>query len=614
MPSERPKDGCWTPTSGKRERCNVRLELTGSGAAAWVVSGEVTRGSAVHAFMRRKLNGPGGIALTRNADGSHQLSAPLLFGPYSHERGAAGTLTMRFTSPTRATAVISCARHNINQRIGLRWRGRHYRDLVIELDKIASETFPTSVKYKRKTWSLKKIFDDAGFNTRIVKSNRAISDGDAPWNDGELHLAMQRFRRANPSPWTTHVLLVSAYDDPEAAEGEWVLGIMYDADASLGGPAREGSAVFLAGIRNVISSPSATKEFAREVLMTTAHEIGHTLNLTHSFEKGRSSSPSLMNYPEEHPDGSAAYYRRFKFAFDADELTHMRHHSSMVAEPGAANGMSFWKSNFVRRPGRGNRRSLRARTPWSLSLQLGATEALPGEPLYGQLALRPVNGTARARTTLDWSARDVEIQVRQGREPWRTIRMPIRRCRRAPVRTLSTSKPLVRDVPLIVSTEGEIFPAAGRYLVRAIARLMEGRTAVVVTSRPVELTVKAPRTREEREMRRLFRTPETKRFILLRGGAFRRAAAEAAARAASLQPRRLSARLASMALVESGRSRLPVASEPPGTGTGTVAVVRRPAAALLARGRAARPAAPQGRPDILSGAMERLARRVAMNG
>jgi hypothetical protein len=584
-----PKNGCWIPTSGNKGRCTLRLDLAGG---TGIASGEIARGAKLHAFMRRARNGASEVVLTRNTDGTTTVSSPLLFGDHCYRSGAAGSITMTGSSPTRAAVRIRCGKLGIDQTLQMKWDRRHFRDLTIELDKIAAETFPRSVQYKGKTWTLKKIFDAAGFNTKVIRSHRTIPDQDAPWSDGELHQAMERYRRANPSPWSTHVLLVSAYDDPEAAQDEYVLGIMYDADTSLGGAPREGSAVFLTGIRNVTSGTATSAAFAREVLMTAAHEIGHTLNLTHSFEKGRPDSASLMNYPEEHPSGASGYYRIFNFSFDDEELVHLRHHSPKVAEPGALGGLSFWGSSFRRRG---------ARPRWNLTLQLGTHEALPGEPLYGQLSLRPSSGHAKARTTLDWSARDVDIEVRGPNGTWTRVLMPITRCRRAPARVLSASNPLVRDVPLVVGAQGDIFPNVGNYLVRAVARLRVGKGTTLVTSSPVSVKIRAPRTAQERELRKLLARPGTKRFMLLRGGAFDRKATDAVARVASIQPHRLCGRLASMALVESGRSRMPLPSEPTAAPS-MVARLHRVAPPSAAR--TARP------PDILSRAMSRLASRI----
>ena len=69
-------------------------------------------------------------------------------------------------------------------------------------------------------------------------------------------------------------------------------------------------------------------------MFTLVHEIGHALNLLHSFDKGRPSALSWMNYPHLFPlgteagpghNGTSEFWAAFEQTFDELELRHLRH-------------------------------------------------------------------------------------------------------------------------------------------------------------------------------------------------------------------------------------------------------------------------------------------------
>jgi hypothetical protein len=187
----------------------------------------------------------------------------------------------------------------------------------------------------------------AGIDVRILADQEVFSSEgagtDLKWDEDELHNAMQyHFSAWRDVPqWKLYLLIATHYRlYPEYV----VTGIMYDTqyrDPNDPCP-RQGAAAFYASMQEAWHDLPQV-EFDRNYLRTTVHELGHALNLLHSFDKGRPDSASWMNYPWRYPygynlpsawDGTEQYWQNCRFEFDPEELVHLRHHALMEVIPG----------------------------------------------------------------------------------------------------------------------------------------------------------------------------------------------------------------------------------------------------------------------------------------
>ena len=61
------------------------------------------------------------------------------------------------------------------------------------------------------------------------------------------------------------------------------------------------------------------------------HELGHALNLAHTWLVGRPDTTSFMNYPQRYPHGTTFadrahnYWKDFDYKFDPEEIFHLHH-------------------------------------------------------------------------------------------------------------------------------------------------------------------------------------------------------------------------------------------------------------------------------------------------
>jgi hypothetical protein len=192
-----------------------------------------------------------------------------------------------------------------------------------------------------------------------------------------------------------------------------VYGIMFDLADSL---PRQGCAVFVEEIRGRV--PAADQD--RKIIQTTVHELGHTLNLAHRFERllGRADSTSFMNYDWRYRGGGRIeeFWQRFDYQFDPDELAFLRHAPRSAVMPGTApfHSVNYWGAapadSAADVPGP-------SPSAFGLTLQPPASGRVFafGQPVFLQVTLR--NDGQRAVTlpanVLDIKAGSLEILVQR---------------------------------------------------------------------------------------------------------------------------------------------------------------------------------------------------------
>ena len=197
---------------------------------------------------------------------------------------------------------------------------------------------------------------------------------------------------------------------------------MFDATDCL---PRQGAAVFVKTIQDLGPQERANQK----IIETAVHEVGHALNLVHSFDRAvrRSNSTSFMNYPwryrDEHSSAfvadpasrAAMFWGAFKYTFDADELRFLRHANRFDIVPGGApfGSVAYWtpdgQAGEIASPN----------APWDdLRLWLTPPEAGTtfafGQPVFLTVSLRNVGREQIpvARHALDVKAGQLELLIR----------------------------------------------------------------------------------------------------------------------------------------------------------------------------------------------------------
>lgn len=194
-----------------------------------------------------------------------------------------------------------------------------------------------------------RAYQRAGIDMRVISDGEVLpllgAGTDEQWDEDELHNAMEHhFSLWRDQPqWKLYLLLATHY---KLYPARIVTGIMYDSqyrDPNDPCP-RQGAAAFHSSMVSAWDS-LVPAEFDRDYLRTCVHELGHALNLIHSFDRDQPDSPSWMNYPWRYPygynlppswNGTGDYWHACRFEFDDEELRHLRHDPLLDVIPGGA--------------------------------------------------------------------------------------------------------------------------------------------------------------------------------------------------------------------------------------------------------------------------------------
>lgn len=425
----------------------------------------------------------------------------------------------------------------------LEWQGSFHRRLFVEIDGVAGQ--PYFAAYPSRTGlqtSIESAFEAAGIDTEVRVDPFTDVDGvlrTRGYSYAELHRAMggKRDPASDPNRLNVHVF-VSTFLAGRNNQG--VLGVMYDFGAGdLNRRPREGVAVF--GQHPLLSDPRLPESLRqREFVYTVVHEIGHALNLLHSFDKGRPASLSWMNYPQLYPlgaeagtahDGSREFWRQFEERFDAEELFHLRHASQReIAKGGFAFGVYEEGASTIYQGGTAAPRLthlganplrqapgvlLEAR---STLAAYGAGEVAQyelGEPVFLELRVS-AKTSALIPNALDPTEGFTRVTIERPNGSRVAYRPPLRVCARTPQLKLLADRPgkVSHSIPLFLAADGPVFADVGTY--RVWVELTGVNGSQVVFAEPVTLRVNAPGPAVERLALALHSLPGAQEALYLR--------------------------------------------------------------------------------------------------
>ncbi|MCU1690960.1 MAG: uncharacterized protein JWM64_51 [Frankiales bacterium] len=334
------------PLPWKQVSEELRLDVDGR-TPQMVVSGEVRqrlfgRCSWFAPLVRRAAGGWEGDITYR------QGAAALM--PYTHvvveataDLFGSGSATATFTSATgagstRRYAFASPAFHDVEM------------EFDVTSDSAAVTTFDIGSHPNRpaslpvETVTVESVYARAGFRVRKSSGDSTIpvsvAGTDALWTDQEMHDAMQTYwsRFANTAQWSVWTLFAG-----RSIRGDGLGGIMFD---SIGPNHRQGCAIFS---NSFISTPppggpNGAAAVQRMRFWTAVHELGHTFNLAHSWQKSLGApwlplanepeARSFMNYPYNVAGGPTAFFATFAHRFSDAELLYLRHAPSHFVQQG----------------------------------------------------------------------------------------------------------------------------------------------------------------------------------------------------------------------------------------------------------------------------------------
>ena len=391
------------------------------------------------------------------------------------------------------------------------FKSRYFRKVLLEQDRERGVTPFESYNTgdlpsggPARTLTINRAYEEAGIE--VIDGGRANELPVAPgssWSNAELHAAMvNHFSLWKNSPqWKVWLLHAAMHDI-----GPRLLGIMFDQHDFQ----RQGCAVFYSGS---LGGTDATH--LRSQLYTCVHELGHCFNLYHSFHKkymnpprpNRPAAKSWMNYPQNYPGGSSAYWAAFPFAFDQEEVIHLRHayrHNIIFGGADFGDGAAFVDENIVDDTG--------------LSLRLEVRESFGlGEPVFVDIRLANEEADSKVvNPNIHPNYSFVQIAVRRPSGQVLMYHPPMEHLIDPHLETLDENRPSVFDCAYIGydHDHGLVFDQPGEYQLRGIYYALDGSA---ILSDVVSLSVQAPQTESDRAVAELFLGEEQGMLMYLEG-------------------------------------------------------------------------------------------------
>ncbi|MFC5187226.1 zinc metalloprotease [Actinomadura harenae] len=398
---------------------------------------------------------------------------------------------------------------------GLAFQSPYFRTIELETDAVAGKqifssydttTAPVPPGYRNRIVSVASAYADAGIEMSAaaatpVQVDASEAGSDLLWSDSELHAAMvAHFAGYADTPqWKLWAFVASTYFDPSKQGPGSAVGVMFDST----GRNRQGMAVFYD------SQVSGGEPGTREEPHTWVHELGHALNLAHSWDKARVGDPlgprngygdlSWMNYSHLYQfsdtvQGSAAFWARFRFGFTANELVHLRHGFYNDVVPG---GADFFSGSTAKDYGDSTLATMSEPLidRSGLSLTLSARPFLYGEPVAVEVKLTRTGRDVQVHPDLSPTSANLKIAIVGPSGTTRVFRPLTGACgghNQVVLTTLTTDRPALYGSAYLGSgADGQYFTDPGLYRVRALYTAPDGSK---VASNTLEVRVRLPLT------------------------------------------------------------------------------------------------------------------------
>ncbi|HJQ68964.1 MAG TPA: hypothetical protein VKA70_08330 [Blastocatellia bacterium] len=369
---------------------------------------------------------------------------------------------------------------------------------LTEIDTGAHPNRPATLPVENLT--MKKTFNRTGFDvTTSPGANVPISGAgvDAVWSNNEMHDAMQIYwsHFAASAQWAFWIFFASLHE-----WGTGLGGIMFD---DIGPNQRQGTAIFNDSFISVPPGGDAAPAawIKRMIYWTACHEMGHSFNLAHSWQKSlvfdghgpwiplldEPLERSFMNYPFVVPGGESAFFSDFEFRFSDGELLFMRHAPERFVRMGDAlwfDNHGFQEANVLPQP--------------SLTLELRANRDKPIfeflEPVVLELKLKNTSSEPRIVPENILATQEaMTVIIKKQGEPARQYAPYARYCHLPKGRVLNPGDKMYDSLFVAAGLGGWQIAEPGNYLIQLSVNI--GGEDIV--SNPLTLRVTPPRGYEE---------------------------------------------------------------------------------------------------------------------
>ena len=437
--------------------------------------------------------------------------------------------------PANRRAIVTFSGGGVGTRVrNFRFSSRYFHAVNFEYDFAEGElptlaintgdhpNRPASLPIENLT--IQKVFQRAGFDVSQTPGAKVPIAGAGPgarWSDSEMHDAMQTFwsRFANASQWAMWVFFASLHE-----AGTGLGGIMFD---DIGPNHRQGTAIFNDSFIATApgGDPNPPAYVRRNIFWTACHEMGHSFNLAHSWQKqhppswGTSWIPlvnepearSFMNYPNSVAGGQASFFSNFEFRFSDSELLFMRHAPERFVQMGNAD----WFDNH------GFQGALVLPEPtFALELRVNRDRAVYEylEPVTLELKLTNTSSQLQLvdEKLLASSAASMTIIIKKQNRPAQQFVPFAQYCYQSVKQVLRPGESIYESLFVSAGINGWDIAEPGNYSIQATIQV----NGEDIISKPLNLKVEPPRGFEEERIAQDFFTEDVGRVLAFDGSRY----------------------------------------------------------------------------------------------
>ena len=370
-----------------------------------------------------------------------------------------------------------------------------------------------------RTLTVEDVYRRAGFDVRRTGGDNIVpvhpeAGADEKWSNMELHDAMQQYwsRFANTAQWSMWTFFASMSD-----QGTSLGGIMFD---DIGPNERQGCAIFTESFiaDPPANDPNPTAWVERMRFWTACHEMGHTVNLAHSWQKAlgtpwiplanEPAALSFMNYPYlAAVGGQQNFFANFQYRFSDRELLFLRHAPAKFVEPGNADW--FDHHGFIGF-------NAMPETPLRLEVRVNRGDPTFGylEPVVVELKLKNVsNNPVMVDEAILRNLNTLTLVIKREGRAARTLTPYASQCNEPRKVVLGPNDSIYDSHLISVGRGGWSIAEPGRYLIQAAVRNDEED----VVSKPIVIRVTPPKTYDEQFLAQDYFTDEVGRTLAFGG-------------------------------------------------------------------------------------------------
>src|SRR6266545_5824195 len=435
----------------------------------------------------------------------------------------------RALTATSQSATLTFSGGGMPRRTSvLQYGGPYFHPIEFEFDAAAGTSGVTAINtadhparpagLPAEALSLETVYRRAGFSVTKSGGDSVVplagAGADTVWSNQEMHDAMQVYwsRFSPKAQWSVWVFFASLHET-----GTSLGGIMFD---DIGPNQRQGTAIF----ENAFISQAPQGDLAADAWVrrmrfwTAAHEMGHTFNLAHSWQKSlgttwipladEPTALSYMNYPYRVPPGPQnTFFQGFEYRFSDAELLFMRHAPYRFVQQG--NALWFDHHGF-----QGANAELES--PLRLDVRVNRAKAQFEflEPVVVELKLSNVSGEPRLipEQLLQTSERMTVIVKKDGATARQYLPFA-RYCFQEKQTVLAPGQPIYDSLFVGAGRNGWDLAEPGNYTIQVALHLDDED----VVSAPLRIRVAPPRAYDEEHLAQDVFTDQVGRVLAFDG-------------------------------------------------------------------------------------------------